>query len=401
MDIFEKEMQKQTVFKNRDVLSPHYLPETLPHREKEIEKVMKVLAPSLRGKNYNNLFIYGKTGTGKTSVTKYVLERLMQVKEKYNANVDAVYVNCRIINTKYQVMLKFAEHHYPEENFLGFPLQHLVDKLIRFINEKKLNMIVVLDELDKVKQLDDLMYTLTRMNDELKHGHVGIIGITNNITFKKKLDPRTKSTLCEEEIVFAPYNAEQLKEILKQRAVEGFKKGVVEESALSYAAALAAQESGDARYALKLLQKAGEIADSEEASKVVEKHVKKARKSVEEEIVYDIVSTLPEHQRVTLYAIALLTKEGKKYARLDGSYDEKVLFSGEVYEKYEMLCHLFGKDARSARWVREYLNELEMLGLITTSISGKGVRGNTTLIRLAFPADNIKRVVEKSFENEQ
>jgi cell division control protein 6 len=161
-------------------------------------------------------------------------------------------------------------------------------------------------------------------------------------------------------------------------------------------AALAAQESGDARYALKLLLKAGEVADAEGSAKLEEKHVKKARKGVEEEIVYEIISTLPEHQRIVLYAIASLTSEGGRYTRLDGSYEEKVLFSGEVYERYERLCHQMSRESKTARWCREYLNELEMLGLVTTSISGKGVRGNTTLIRLAFPADKVKSVVEKS-----
>lgn len=393
-DIFEKEMQKSTIFTDRNVLSPHYVPDTLPHRDQEIEKIMKTLAPALKGTNYNNLFIYGKTGTGKTATTRHVLDRLLQVKEKYNANVDAIYINCRISNTKYQVVLKFAEHCDPNENFLGFPLQHLLDKSLKRISDNKTNAVIVLDELDKVKNLDDLMYTLTRANDELKNGHIGLIGITNNVQFKKELDPRSKSTLCEEEMVFAPYNAEQLREILKQRAKMGYKENAVDPAAIDYASALAAQESGDARYALKLLLKAGEVADSEKQNIITEKHINRARKGVEEEIVLDLINTLPKQQQIVLYAIAVLNSEAGKYQRLDGSHDEKVLFSGEVFEKYERLCHSFGQEARSARWCREYINELEMMGLITTTQSGKGVRGNTTLIRLSFAADKIKKAVE-------
>ncbi|NYZ79951.1 AAA family ATPase [Candidatus Micrarchaeota archaeon] len=393
-DIFEKEMQKSTVFTDRNVLSAHYVPDVLPHREKEIEKIMKTLAPALKGTNYSNLFIYGKTGTGKTATTRHVLDRLMQVKEKYNANVDAIYVNCRISNTKYQVVLKFAEHCVPNENFLGYPLQHLLDKTMKTISENNTNVVIVLDELDKVKSLDDLMYTLTRANDELKKGHIGLIGITNNVLFKKELDPRSKSTLCEDEMVFAPYNAEQLREILKQRADMGYRKNAIGDAAIDYAAALSAQESGDARYALKLLLKAGEIADGDKAGKITEDHIKRARKGVEEEIVLDLINTLPKQQQIVLYAIAALTSEAGKYQRLDGSHDEKILFSGEVFEKYERLCHTFGQESRSARWCREYINDLEMLGLITTTQSGKGYRGNTTLIRLAFAADKIKKAVE-------
>jgi cell division control protein 6 len=226
-----------------------------------------------------------------------------------------------------------------------------------------------------------------------------VLGITNNVTFKKELDPRSKSTLCEQEIVFPPYNANQLQAILKQRVKLGFKEGTVDDAAVNLASALAAQESGDARYALNLILKAGEITDDEGSKKVTEAHVSRARKAVEEEIVYEMIVNLPEHEKLVLYAIAILTAEGGHYHRLDGTADERVLFSGEVYEKYESVCRELDKSPRSARWCREYINDLDMLGLITISLSGKGVRGNTTLIRLAFPANKVKEVIKKRLES--
>jgi cell division control protein 6 len=394
-DIFEKELQKSTVFQDRNVLSAHYVPETLPYREKEIKKIMESLAPALSRKRTHNLFIYGKTGVGKTAATRYVIEKLIQVKSKYNVNVDSIYINCRIINTKYQVLLKCAEYTNPTENFMGFPFSHLFSKFTDNLRKYKMNFVVVLDEIDKVKDLDDLMYTLTRSNDEMADSHMQIVGISNNVNFKKELDPRTMSTLCEEEMIFPPYNADQLRNILGLRVKNGYKKGVVSEGSINLASALAAQESGDARYALKLMLKAGEIADSAEEAVIKEEHVQKARKGVEEEIVYEIIDTLPEHQKIALYSIAQLTANGRNYSKLDGK-PSNVIFSGEVYEKYEGMCNKIGKDARSARWCREYINDLEMLGLITTTLSGKGVRGNTTLIKLAFPSNKIIGVLEKS-----
>jgi len=391
-------MQRSTLFVDRNVLSPHFIPDTLPHREKEIDRIMKCVAPALSGKLMHNLFIYGKTGTGKSASTKHVIDKLLKVKDKYKAAVDCIYVNCRILNTKYQIMLKCAEYCYPDESFLGFPFSHLFERVMKYIGENNCNFVVVLDEVDKVKNLDDLMYTLTRANDELKSGRISMIGISNNVQFKEQLDPRSKSALCEEEMVFAPYNAEQLGDILLQRTKMGYKPEVVSESAVSLASALAAHESGDARYALKLLLKAGELADEAGEPRIVDSHISKARKGVEEEIVYDVVKTLPEQQKIVLYAIAQLTMEGGHYTRLDGISDEKVLLSGEVYERYEGLCRTLEQEARSARWCREYMNELEMLGMITTTISGKGFRGNTTLIRLAFPPEKIIDIVRKHFE---
>lgn len=394
MDIFEKEIHKETVFQDRNVLSPHYVPDELPFREKEIEKMMKILAPSLSDKKPNNIFIYGKTGTGKTSSTKYVIKRLEEVKEKYNRKIKCFYLNCNITNTKYQVLHKLVTECYPTENFLGFPASYIYDKLKEYISTLELQCVVVLDEIDKVKDIDDLLYSLTRINDELTKGGLSIIGITNNVSFKRNLDPRALSTLCEEEIVFPPYNAEQLTVILKERCEIGFKPSAVDDSAINLAAALAAQESGDARYVLKLILKAGEIADENGDKIVTDKHVLEARKGVEEEIVYELISSFPEHQKIVLYAIATLSLQGSTHVTLKGSKMNE-LMSGEVYERYVFLCKNLGKEPRSARWFREYLNELEMQGLIITAPSGPGIRGNTTLIKLSYPAEKVKKVIEE------
>jgi cell division control protein 6 len=195
-------------------------------------------------------------------------------------------------------------------------------------------------------------------------------------------------------MVFPPYNAEQLQAILAERCTEGFKNNFVEDGAIAIASAYSAKESGDARYALRLMLKAGEIADNEER-KVTEKDVMSARNAVEEDIVLELINTLPDHQSVVLYTIATQENSGRN-TRLNGN-GANYLFSGEVYNGYESVCHKWGMNARSARWFREYLNELEMMGLIITHISGKGIRGNTRLIKLAFPADKVKKAVEKKF----
>lgn len=398
MDLFEQELKRETVFKDRNVLSPHYVPDHLPHREKEINRIMKVLAPALSQKRPSNLFIYGGTGTGKTATTKHVLKKLIEVRDKYGAKVDSVYLNCRTYNTKYQIMLKLAQLAAPNENLLGYAFSHLYEKFLNYVDSNETIFITALDEIDKVKDLDELLYALTRANDTLEKGHICIIGISNKVTFKQKLDPRSKSTLCQEEMIFPPYNAEQLKSILLERCKDGFKHGTYTESAVALAAALAARESGDARYALRLMLKAGEIAD-ETGGKITEESVRKARLAVEEDVVVELINALPQHQAIVLYGIALLSGQEGKYKRLaeEPPGKDRVLFSGEVYEEYKDLCRNWGVQPRSARWFREYLNELEMMGLITTMISGKGVRGNTRLIKIAFPKEKIKSALEKKF----
>ncbi|MBI4043309.1 MAG: AAA family ATPase [Candidatus Diapherotrites archaeon] len=394
-EIFERELNKQTLFVDRNTMTPHYTPAKLPFREKQIEEIGRLVALTLSGKRPDNLFVYGKPGTGKTSTARHVLEELMAFAAKRGARVRGIYVNCRTHNSKYKVLIKCLKELYPQESFLGFSGAFLYEKLLDFLRENKHQVILALDELDKVKDLDELVYALTRCNDELTDGSVSILGISNNLMFKDRLDPRTKSSLCKQEMVFPPYNAEELKAILEQRVQQAFKPNVVQANAINLASAIAAQESGDARTAVMLMLRAGEIAEKEGLDTVREEEVRKARTSVEEEIILSMVSTLPEQEQIVLYAIACLALDKKGTRKLSGEIEEGILYSGEVYEAYQQIARQFKEDVVSARWYREYVNELEMYGLILTTNSGKGMKGQTRFIKLTYSAPKIKEALER------
>ena len=117
-----------------------------------------------------------------------------------------------------------------------------------------------------------------------------------------------------------------------------------------------------------------------------------------QQIVRRYYAALAAYQLV-LYAIASLTGAGSKYSRLEG-VDSGFLFSGEVYEEYEKACKSSRKRARSSRWYKEYLNDLEMLGLIVTTPSGKGVRGQTTLIRLGPNPESLMIILKRNLFGE-
>ncbi|VVC04333.1 ORC1-type DNA replication protein [Candidatus Burarchaeum australiense] len=388
---FESILKKESIFRQKDVLSPHYLPEIMPHREKEIEAVMRLVSSALKGSRTQNLFIYGKTGTGKTSSVKHVMELF----EKEKTASRMLYMNCRIYNSRYRVLQHVVKEFLPEFDKPGYGVSFLYEKILDWVEKDGKVLILVLDEIDMVGDLDDLIYTLIRSNDDLKKGHVSVIGISNKLNFKEKLHSRSKSTLCETELVFPPYNSLQLHAILKQRVADAFAEGAVEEEALGLAAAIAAQETGDARYALRLMLRAAELADEAGAKRVSAHEVEEARKSVDENVAIDAVCTLPEHQQLVLYAVATLAAGGGRYSKL-AEGDEGFLLSGEVFEQYSTACRSFGKEARSARWFREYLNELEMLGLISMVESGKGIRGHTRLVKLAYVPAKVIKILERS-----
>ena len=431
-DIFEEELKARPIFKNLDVLSPHYVPEELPHRDAEIKDISRILAPVVRNEKPNNIFIYGKTGTGKTCVVRLVkrkLEGFVSNPEKNPANavIRNIYMNCKVLNSKYQVLLKTAESGNLNDGSLtdnpladrggkglmGMTSVDLYERVKKVVESNSINLILILDEIDQIKKgggFDDLIYGLTRINDELSAGSISVVCMSNDIRVVKKLGPRTKSTLCEEEMVFEPYNAIQLGTILKQRIydLEGFKKDSIDESAIALISAIAAQD-GDARYALKLLQKSGEIAKNGGDVKVLDDHVEKAKKKVEEDIIYDAISTLPEQQQIVLYSIAKLVMRGGMYGLLNkirrGScgyetLSNGILTSGDVFSEYERQCEELNRHPRTMRSFETYLNELEMLGLITMKISGKGFRGNTRLIRLGYPPKDIEQIVKKNFNLE-
>ncbi len=397
LNLFEVELEKnKKIFKNRNVLTHHYIPDVLPFREKQIKEITETIIPILRGEKPNNIFIYGKTGTGKTCTTKYVLNKLEEYCKKNNLNVITIYLNCTVVNTKYQILLKILSSIKNINGFFfGIPTTFLYDT-IKSELLKDIHVILVLDEIDRVKDINDLLYILTRINDELGYGKLTIIGITNNVSFKSSLDQRALSSLLGKEIVFPPYDAEQLYVILKERCIKGFVEGVIDDAAIRYISAISAQESGDARYALKLLLSAGDLAVKKELNKIDIKLVKEAKEKAEEEIVLELVGSLPQQHKLVLYAIALLTENKKKEKTLINTEETSCkLTSGEVYDMYKKLCLKYGKEPRTSRWFREYINELDLQGLITTRASGVGYRGQTTLIELSYPYDKIKKICER------
>lgn len=377
-EIFSQTL-KSRVFINRDVLSHEYVPEELPHREEQIAKLGSVLAPALKGSKPSNVFIYGLTGTGKTAVTKYVLKRLVSKAVEVGVDIDTCYVNTRQDDTTYRVILKLGECIGLKLPFTGISTAEAYRRFIKVVNTRNSIMVVVLDEIDFLikKQGDELLYRLTRSGDELKNAKISIIGITNDLKLVEDLDPRVRSSLGEIELVFPPYNAIQLEDILKQRAKLAFHPNAISDDVISLCAALAAREHGDARRALDLLRVAGEIAEREGASNVSVNHVYKALREIEKDRARELISTMPLHNKLILLAIYILTKNGGKAT------------TGEVYSQYRTLCQTLGIESVTQRRVSDIISELDMAGIINAQVVSRGRYGKTRIISLAIPNETV------------
>ena len=379
---FQEYMNKEPLFINKKILQSNYIPKIIPHRKKEIDVVAKILAPVLRKDRPSNLFVYGKTGTGKSLVVNYVSDEINNMAIKNKLNVKIIYINCklkRVADTEYRLFAQLSREFGGDVPMTGLPTDEIYKSFIRLLEEKKTLLIVILDEIDQLihKAGDEILYNLTRLNSELKNSEISIIGISNDLIFRDHLDPRVKSSLSEEELVFPPYNAIQLQSILAYRARKTFKKGVLEEGVIEKCAAYAAREHGDARRALELLKVAGEIAERKNEDKIKIEHIDIAEEKVERDRILDILETQPKQFKLTLYSIFKLASKNQP------------VFTGDVYEIYKEMCLKAKVTPLTQRRISDIIAELDMLGLINAKVVSKGRYGKTREICVAIPTSTL------------
>ncbi|TRO51324.1 ORC1-type DNA replication protein [Candidatus Bathyarchaeota archaeon] len=382
-DIFDRFLSNIYIFKDREVLRHDYIPDKLPHRDEQIHCLGGIVAPVLRGSPCSNAFIYGKTGTGKTAVTKYVLNKLSSKANQLGATIDFCYVNCRLAGTEYRVLSSLCEALDVKVPFTGLAVGEVFDRFKEGLDNQRKIFIVVLDEIDALIKArgDTLLYELTRVNETLLHGRTSIIGISNDLRFKEFLDPRVLSSLSEEEIVFRPYDAAELQDILLKRAQIAFSEGALLDSAVALCSALAAAEHGDARRALDLLRVAGELAERQGVNSVSEEHVRQAEKRVEHDRIIEVLENLPLHSKLVLFSVYLLGKTKISYT-----------ITGDIYGIYCELCNQSSLSPLTQRRVSGLISELDMIGLLNARVVSMGRHGRTKKIRLGIGRSLIRNV---------
>lgn len=379
MGLFKRYLSNNSIFRNREVLRHSYRPHFLPHRKPQIDLVASILAPALRNETPSNILIYGKTGTGKTASVRYVGAELENASQEMGIPCHVIHLNCEIIDTQYRVLAQIAnclddadargsDRPRIAVPMTGWPTDQVYSELKNLIEAIGGVHVIVLDEIDKLvkKSGDETLYNLTRINSDLNHAKVSMIGISNDLRFTHFLDPRVLSSLSEEEIVFPPYNAPQLCDILQQRADVAFVEEVLQEGVIPLCAALAAQEHGDARRALDLLRISGELAERENVHKVSEHHVKKAQQKIETDSLIECVSTLPTQSKAVLYAMLILQQMNKQ-----------IFTTGEVSQIYQEIARILDIDVLTHRRITDLISELNMLGVINARVVSRGRYGRT------------------------
>ncbi len=388
---------KQTIFKNKIALQSSYTPETIPHREKQIMQIASILAPVLRLEKPSNLFIYGLTGTGKTLTVQYIKNQLLKKSKEQNIELAMPYVNCKlrkVADTEYRILVELIKKLGGKIPSTGLPTDQVYRNLLEIIDAKKQILVIILDEMDQaVKKIgDEFLYNFTRLNTELTKAQISVIGISNDLKFLDILDPRVKSSLSEEEILFPPYNAIQIQDILNQRVQESFKEGVISEGVIEKCSALAVRDHGDARKALDLLRIAGELVEREGKEKIILEYIDQAKEKMESDIILTSIETQPTQFQLTLFSILLLDKKNRSVSKKE---ERKKIYTGDVYNLYSDLCEKTKIPQLTQRRISDIIAEFDLLGIINAQNVSNGRYGRTREIRTDLSDELVFKIESK------
>ncbi|MGN6629338.1 MAG: Cdc6/Cdc18 family protein [Candidatus Nitrosocosmicus sp.] len=382
-NIFEKAVFGINLIKNRKTLTIDYVPEKLPFRDEESKTIAQVLSVVLKNGKPSNLLVFGKPGTGKTAVVKNVINRLKKKSTEHGIEITVTIVNAKTANTSYKVLYDIAEDMGINKidkklkvHFTGLSMGEATVRILEYIKKKNLHVILVIDEIDSLvdRNGDDILYSFTRANERLlESGFVSLIGISNSLTFKDKLDPRVRSSLSEEELIFNPYTVLQLREILNERSQLAFNDGAISQSSINLCAAVAGKENGDARKAIDLLRVAAEIAERERATMVIEKHIREAQEKIEKDTNLEVIKNSTTHTKLVVLSI-LKSQTG---------------MTGDVYDIYISLCKTIEQEVLTQRRITQIISELDQLGLITSNVVSHGRYGRSQIIKIAISSNTI------------
>ena len=388
--IFDSAIKNKNIIKNRQVLTIDYVPDKLLFRTKESTAIAQSLSVILKKGRPSNLLIFGKPGTGKTAVVKNVIEHLYKKTNELDIYLIVPFINAKNSNTPYKILYEIAEllginkEGKIQVYFTGLSMSEATDRILDFIRRRSIKVVIVIDEIDSLvdRSGDDILYNFTRANQRMKGGFITLIGISNSLTFKDKLDPRVRSSLSEEEIVFNPYTVDQLRQILQERAKLSFNEGAISEAAVNLCAAIAGREHGDARKAIDLLRVAAELAEREGITKVDEKHVRDSEDRIERDAPFVALKNAPAHHKLVILAIIKST---------NGT-------TGKVYDIYLSFCKQTEQKPLTQRRMTQIINELDLLGIVSTDIVNQGRYGRSQKIRVMIPLTTIEEALKDDID---
>lgn len=258
----------ESLFKNDVSLDYSFQPKIVPYRENEQRFIASCIKPLFLERTGKNVFIFGRPGVGKTVACRHVINELEEEAE----NIIPIYINCWQRNTTYKIILEICDLMD-----FKFVQNKKTEELFRWVkqNLNKKSVVFIFDEVDKLEDLDVLYMILEEIYRKT------IILITNYREWIVDLDDRIKSRLIPEFIEFKPYDFEQTKGILKQRAEYAFYPNVLSDAAFDLIAKKT-YDLQDIRTGLHLMKESASIAENKSSRKILAEHAAQALSKIDE-----------------------------------------------------------------------------------------------------------------------
>lgn len=393
-------VRSDPIFARKELLEINHLPDEkrIIGRDSQIRNIANAVNPAVFEQSPSNVLIYGKTGTGKSLCAKYVSQRLVETASQEDVTAAFAYVDCAQESTETQTLQTIATIlNKPSETEITIPTRGIAtstyyDRLWTILDQQYSVVLILLDEIDKLAD-DSLLMQLSRAGEagKVQTAKIGVIGISNKIKYKdNQLSERVKSSLCEREFVFPPYDANQLNKIMAARN-DAFRTGVLQDGVIPKAAALAAREHGDARQAIDILRYAGEIAQARNATTVSEEFVIDAREQAETDRFRELLDGSTPHSRYVLQALTIISLN---------HHEQTGFRTTRIYEVYQQVCRQNGSDPLSLRRVRDLLKEHAFLDITKqTRHSGGSADGAYTNHQLLEDPEMVKTVLTDTAES--
>ena len=389
----------KSVFKDESKLDINYIPPKLPHREREHRLLTEFFGFILRcpERMAQRVIITGDVGTGKTALAQHFGATLTSEANKRGIKFHYLHVNCReyrgsLCSILYQAVA-FFQPNYPAR---GFSAEEIQATFLKILDEEQVHLVLVLDEFDSVieKEGSDAVYKLTRLQ-EMRQGkpqRLSFIFIMRGLQALEQLDESAKSTLQRSIIRLERYGKQELVDILSDRVAMAFELGAVPEDVVLLIAELAFTETGNARFGIELLWRAGKYADAQDAAFVEPECVRMAVANIVPGLRRSELVSLGFHEKLFLLAVARYFKEN----------EEAYVSFSEVERDYAVVCEEFSETPNTHTQLWKYIQYLSSLGIVKTEVASGDTRGRSTRLFLpTIPAVELEKELSASLEVEK
>lgn len=376
-----------TVFEDEPKLDVNYLPPELPHREAQLRSLSNFYSfltesPSDMSRN---VLIIGSVGSGKTVLSQRFGLNVTNEAKRYGTNLRYVHINCQECRGNlFLVLWRVMRIFHPNFPRRGYSAEELLDMLLEVLDNTDTYVVLTLDELEALIRREGThpIYNLTRAQEQRGDAprRFSIIGIMREEKWLERLEESARSTLQRNLIYLPKYEAGELVDIVRYRANLALRENAVLDEVIEMIADLAS-ESGDARYALDLLWRAGKYADEALSPTILPEHVRRAAVLVYPMVRFGDIEHLPRHTKYLLLAISRALRQTQAV----------YLSMGEAKRSYAVVCEEYGEKPCGHTQLWSYVRELAMTGIVGIKKSGEGRRGRTTLISLPrIPAEHLE-----------